>query len=438
MASGQAKNPSEKTLVVVGAGPKAAAISAKAHVLAKLGYPEKVKVVVVERGVKANNWGGKGGFTDGQCVLGTPPEKDVGFPYNSQYDDSRIDQEMLSYSWQAFKLSLKKTAYGDWVDRGREHPRHIEWSRYINWVLSLAPPTVLIGEVVKVTPIGDKLQVETRNRRTRQIMADGIVFTGPGPAIMLSNLPNDLGDIFDGRNYWINIPFFVAMSKGNIGLIGGGETAASIALSLLDLMAAAKGPVFNIDIINRHGCIFTRGESYRENRIFTNPQDWKKLDEVSRMEIIKRTDRGVFSVAAQMRLNQAERVNVISGEVLGISRYGSKLVVNMQRGDPPVGDRKYYDKVIIALGFDAFNALQLLPSNMRAAYGTPQEKLDLQRSVDDNLRISLDSAQAPPVGEVNIHMPMLSALAQGPGYPNLSCLGHLADAILLKYIKKRP
>ena len=29
-----------------------------------------------------------------------------------------------------------------------------------------------------------------------------------------------------------------------------------------------------------------------------------------------------------------------------------------------------------------------------------------------------------------LHLPMLAGLAQGPGFPNLSCLGLLADRIL--------
>jgi mycobactin lysine-N-oxygenase len=32
-----------------------------------------------------------------------------------------------------------------------------------------------------------------------------------------------------------------------------------------------------------------------------------------------------------------------------------------------------------------------------------------------------------------IHLPMLAAIAQGPGFPNLSCLGLLADRILAAY-----
>jgi len=32
-----------------------------------------------------------------------------------------------------------------------------------------------------------------------------------------------------------------------------------------------------------------------------------------------------------------------------------------------------------------------------------------------------------------LHLPMLAGIAQGPGFPNLSCLGLLADRILASY-----
>ena len=36
---------------------------------------------------------------------------------------------------------------------------------------------------------------------------------------------------------------------------------------------------------------------------------------------------------------------------------------------------------------------------------------------------------APP-----LHLPVMAGLAQGPGFPNLSCLGLLSDRILRRYV----
>ena len=73
---------STPTLLVVGAGPKAVAIAAERHMLAKLGYPVPHVRVIDRQGV-ATHWTGKAGFTDGHQFLGTRPEKDIGFPYLS-------------------------------------------------------------------------------------------------------------------------------------------------------------------------------------------------------------------------------------------------------------------------------------------------------------------------------------------------------------------
>ena len=68
------------TLAVIGAGPKGIAIAAKARALTAAGLPAP-RVVLVERGPVAGNWTGRQGYTSGLLPLGTPPEKDVGYPY---------------------------------------------------------------------------------------------------------------------------------------------------------------------------------------------------------------------------------------------------------------------------------------------------------------------------------------------------------------------
>ena len=68
------------TLAVVGAGPKGIAIAAKARALATAGL-DPPRVLLIDRGPVAGNWTGQQGYTNGLLPLGTPPEKDVGFPY---------------------------------------------------------------------------------------------------------------------------------------------------------------------------------------------------------------------------------------------------------------------------------------------------------------------------------------------------------------------
>ena len=72
----------QQTLLVLGAGPKAIAIAAKRAMLAKLDY-NVPRVVIVDRQGVAAHWSGAFGFTDGRQLLGTRPEKYIGYPYAS-------------------------------------------------------------------------------------------------------------------------------------------------------------------------------------------------------------------------------------------------------------------------------------------------------------------------------------------------------------------
>jgi hypothetical protein len=104
------------TLAVVGTGPKDIAIAAKARALAAAGLSAP-RVVLVDRGEVAGNWSGRQGYTSGLLPLGTPPEKDVGYPYAASWGDASADviAAMAEYSWQ--RHLIRHGAYGDWIDR---------------------------------------------------------------------------------------------------------------------------------------------------------------------------------------------------------------------------------------------------------------------------------------------------------------------------------
>jgi mycobactin lysine-N-oxygenase len=100
------------TLAVVGAGPKGIAIAAKAHALAAAGLPAP-RVVLVERGEVAGNWNGRQGYTSGLLPQGTPPEKDVGYPYAASWGEASagVVAAMAEYSWQ--RHLIRHGVYGD-------------------------------------------------------------------------------------------------------------------------------------------------------------------------------------------------------------------------------------------------------------------------------------------------------------------------------------
>ncbi|MDT4895924.1 MAG: mycobactin lysine-N-oxygenase [Acidobacteriota bacterium] len=416
-------------LVVIGAGPKAAALAAKARVLRELGLGE-VRIIVVERTNKvAANWRGGFGFTDGQNELCTPPEKDIGFPYNSRYG-SKVDMEMLRYSWQA--SLIETTTYSDWVDRGRRLPRLEKWANYVQWALANGEPEEIVNETVveSVEPSGTKLIVHARRREIkRDFEADGVVLTGPGDPIRIKDSPDADGLIFNGKNYWTYVDIFEKMQRGKVAVIGGGGTAASIVLSLLQ-----RAKAVDIQIINPRSSMFIRGESVREKRLLCNSAEWLKLDEYRRLEFIKRTDRGVFPVAAQRLFDEAEKLEIISGEVLALEHVGDKIIVRFKYGDPPRDMEYEYDRVIVALGFDPFSSLSMITEPFRPKAETDAERLEIQRNVDEYLRLPFESVKGLVGPPPNVHVPMLAGLAQGPGFPNLTCLGQLSDRILSLYV----
>src|SRR5215468_7986168 len=141
------------TLAVVGAGPKGIAIAAKARALAAAGLPAP-RVVLVDRGEVAGNWSGRQGYTNGLLPLGTPPEKDVGYPYAASWGDASADvvAAMAQYSWQ--RHLIKHGVYSDWIDRGRMRPTHRQWSAYLCEVAEAAEVEI-VSDVVTGLDVAD-------------------------------------------------------------------------------------------------------------------------------------------------------------------------------------------------------------------------------------------------------------------------------------------
>jgi len=425
-------------LLVVGAGPKAMAIAAKAQALEFCGY-KVPQVIILEKSGAAANWTGGFGYTDGQQSLGTPPEKDVGFPYSSDlYDSSNVARYMqANFSWQAYQV-LGAHSYGDWIDRGRNHPLHGEWAEYLNWVLDATDCQIVRGDVKRITPKGELWKVEYDSPETGKIESqevDGIVLTGPGPAKLLPNAVPEHERILDGANFWQSLTRFGHLEEDDEPLIviGSGETAAAVVVQLIQLRRGREVPIL---IVNRHGTIFSRGEGYFENRIFTDPGLWANLEIEERRRIIERADRGVISVAAHRSIGTAKDIYHVTVDVKGIDierDFAStdpdgpnveRLYVLGTKGESIAGQY-----IIVAIGFDAWWWTQWLPDNFRGNFSDD----DFRRKAEEE--ITEDLAIPEKFLKPKLHVPMLSGIAQGPGYPNLSCLGHLSDYILGPYVK---
>ena len=405
------------TLAVVGAGPKGIAIAAKARALKAAGL-DVPDVVLVDRGPVAGNWTGEQGYTSGQLPLSTPPEKDIGFPYAESWAavSPAVTAAMSGYSWQRHLATIG--AYADWVDRGRLRPTHREWSSYLRAVALRADAEIVPGEVVGLEVADRRWRLTLGSGET--IRADGVVITGAGPPIRVPGQPQDHPRVFDGRSYWLAERAVAADVPRCMCVIGSGETAASVVISLL--RTAHKRST--VDVLTARGVLYSRGESYDENRYFSDPGEWPRLAESHRREFIERTDRGVFSLQAEAILSQSPGYRALAGRAVAIDAGERQVVVTIGYGSER--ERVAYDLVVVAIGFDARWFEGLLGGGARQLFDDALGEDGLDRRIDLDLSVA---GLSPP-----LHLPLVAALAQGPGFPNLSCLGLLSDRVLRRYV----
>lgn len=424
-----------KRLLVVGGGPKAMAIAAKAWALSACGFsvPE---IVIVEKTECAANWSGDHGYTDGQHSLGTPPEKDVGFPYFANFNSAVIQKMAENFSWNVFLITNPGVwmDFGEWVDRGRQHPPHWVWAKYFKWVGTKSGAQLIQGEVKRIGLAGQCWNVTySVNGRDTHCDADGLVITGPGDPKKINGQPAS-SKIYDGKTFWKNLNQFNLPAIGlhddprEICVIGSGETAASILVELIKRIH----PTNHISLVNRQGMIFSRGENYFENTAFTYQDKfiaWQDLSVNNRDQIINQTDRGVFSLSSLKTINQAQNLGLFAGTVrnIALGSPSSKLVVTIvyEKDDrSPRSTLLYADHVILAIGFDALWFKELLDDSISPRW-------------PDNLGFAHDlSLEWPALANApKLHLPMLAGQAEGPGFPGLSCLGTLSDRILQSYVK---
>ncbi len=405
-----------RTLAVIGAGAKGIAIAAKARALADTGF-DPPRVVLVERSAPAATWIGRQGYTDGSLPLGTPPEKDVGYPYPASWGGASgaVTDAMMAYSWP--RNLIAGGSYGDWVDRGRQRPTHREWGAYLRAVAGQCEADTFAGEVTALDIGAGRWRLGLAAGGTLE--ADGVVVTGPGPPVTVPGQPREHPLVLNGRSYWQHSGELRHRAR-NICVIGSGETAAWIVITL----ARHCHRHSTVDVLTSRGVLYSRGESYDENRFYSDPGDWPQLAEAHRREFLERTDRGVFSVQAEATLNQLRGFRALAGRALAIEAGQRQVVVTVGYGEER--ERVAYDLVVVARGFDGHWFERLLGGAARAGLNAARAGDELERCIDVNLAVA---GLEPP-----LHLPVLAGFAQGPGFPNLSCLGLLSDRVLRRYI----
>jgi mycobactin lysine-N-oxygenase len=405
------------TLAIIGAGAKAVAVAAKAGVLREMGV-EVPDVVAVERSDVAANWRAGGGWTDGRQRLGTSPEKDVGFPYRSTLvpgRDTDLDERMMRFSWQSYLVATDQ--FVGWIDRGRPAPTHDTWAGYLRWVGDVVGLKVVRGEVVQISVDGSRWVLHTRES---SLSADTVMVTGPGQPerSMLSGDPR----VLSIAQFWQRAGQHDRIVAENVAVIGGGETAASMLNELFHHRVSA------ITAISPQATLFTRGEGFFENSLFSDPTGWRSLTQAERRDCIARTDRGVFSARVQESLLADERIKHLRGRVARVVNRDDRIWITLctdNCGEPQETLHRF-DLVIDGSGADPLWFLPLMSpaslSLLELGVGGPLTGERLEESIGHDLAV---------VGVTpKLVLPNLSGVNEGPGFPNLSCLGLLSDRVL--------
>jgi mycobactin lysine-N-oxygenase len=406
-----------ETLAVIGAGAKAVAVAAKAAELRAMGI-DAPEVIAVERLGVGANWQAEGGWTDGRHRLGTGPEKDIGFPYRSAVAPRRnaeLDAAMMRHSWQSYLIATGQ--FAEWIDRGRPAPTHRRWSQYLGWVAENVELPVITGEVTKLSVDGDQWLLHTHERTVR---ADGVMITGPGQAER-SILPGH-PRVLSIAQFWHRVAQDERINAERVAVIGGGETAATMLNELF------SHRVSTITVICPQVTLFTRGEGFFENALFSDPTGWAGLTVAERRDAMARTDRGVFSAKVQDSLLADDRIRHLRGRVAHAVPRDDRIRLTLQtdRGSECLETVHGFDLVIDGSGADAMWFAPLLGQDaldlLELSIGTALNADALQRSIGYDLAVT----DLTP----KLFLPSLSWLTQGPGFPNLSCLGLLSDRVL--------
>nr|WP_083905161.1 SidA/IucD/PvdA family monooxygenase [Nocardia transvalensis] len=394
------------------------AVAAKARVLRDLGLPAP-RVVVVESHTVGGNWLPSGGWTDGQHRLGTGPEKDVGFPYHSTWargHNRAIDQAMVGFSWTSFLV--ENGTYAEWVDRGRPSPQHHVWAKYLQWVAAKAEVELVSGTVRQIRAAADGwlVSVADADGAITEIDTDRLMITGPGKSgRALAEHPK----VLSIADFWDLAGKRRLPASSRAAVIGGGETAGSAVDELV------HHDVLTVSVISPAATLYTRGESYFENALFSDPAKWRALSLQERRDVIRRTDRGVFSVRVQENVLGDNRVHHLQGRVVRVAEQGEGVALTLRNELRP--DQVHgFDLVVDATGGQPLWFLDLFDADaadlVELAVGGPVTQARLEASIGHDLAV--DGLDA------KLYLPNLAGLAQGPGFPNLSCLGELSDRVL--------
>lgn len=420
----------EHDLIIVGAGAKAAGIATKVHIANGLGLAQ-LSVKIVEGTEVAASWKGRNGMTSGEEPLAVTPIKDVGFPYQSHIEfgeaGEAIDAALAQFTWQQHMISKRR--YARWVDAGSPPVRHRDYGEYLGWVLSRATEGIehLSGRVtqVRLDEAGERWVVEVEEDGGSSVHIGGaLVLTGPGIHRAFPHEPAVADRVFhcdSKREEFARIP---AGEECDVAIVGGGESALSATMFLRGLRPRSRFTIYTPLLP------MSRGESFLENRVFSNPDvvEWESLDPQTRRDFVKHSDRGVFDPPSLAAIAYDDRCRFVTGRVTDVGAARAGEGVRLEFSSPEGTASREHDFVANCTGFDLLAQLRtLFPAAVREEIERRSGPLwDRPAGSEVPIGRNLELLGMRP----RLHIPGLAGLSQGPGFANLGALGLLSNRVL--------
>jgi mycobactin lysine-N-oxygenase len=436
----------KKRIAIIGGGAKAAALAARAEVLNRF-CGRNIELVIFEEKEVGANWSGAGGYTDGEARLCTPAERDLGFPYDTGKVTGVAEALHANYSWPAYLIATagnrSRRGYKDWVNRGRRPPSHAEFAAYLAWAIDRSKAKVVLGHVSRLQALKGGWRVHSEDAaglKSKHDLFNGIVVTGPGPALNRIKRSGSSDRIVDGRDFWRDPAAFLARGASidePVVIVGAGGTSAAIAAR-----AVREPSVSSVMIIGDQAALFARTETFFESQIFSDDELWKRLSPQTRRDFTDRLNRGVVWATISEELSRSNKVRFEPGrgQLIDVSSTTTpkgevveELKVHFSKGAQTTGKFPivYGGVVVDASGFDSWWFVSALPKKyQKRALGkddaaTVRKRRRLSDAMGETLAL-FDDAPGP------IHAPMLSQ-AVGPGFASLMVLGTMSERILSHY-----
>jgi mycobactin lysine-N-oxygenase len=420
----------ETDLLIVGAGAKAAGVAAKVHAFNSLGLGP-ISLKVVEGSERAASWLGRNGMTSGEEPLAVTPIKDVGFPYQSHREfgeaGEALDAAAMAFSWQRYLISRRE--YARWIDAGSPSVRHRNYGEYLTWVFLRASEGVshLDGRVtgIALEQGGQRWLVDVAEPSGPSRHACGaLVLTGPGIHRSFPHEPAVASRVFhcdSKRSEFARLP---VEGGCDVAVVGGGESALSCVMFLRGLRPQSRFTIYTPMLP------MSRGESFLENRVFSNPDEveWGALDLRTRRDFVKHSDRGVFDPPSLAAIAYDDRCRFVTGRVTDVAAADGGDRVHLEYESPQGAGGSEHEYVVNCTGFDLLAQLRTLFA--------PQLQADIERRVGGLWERS--RGEEIPIGRFlelkgmrpRLQIPGLAGLSQGPGFANLGALGLLANRLL--------